>query len=60
MEGLSSSINKVSLDALSDSSVEQAVNSIIDKEGRIDILYNSVGGNRVGKSVETGCCVLLQ
>jgi 1-acylglycerone phosphate reductase len=50
MEGLSSGIEKVKLDVLDDESIQQAVKSVVDKEGRIDVLVNNAGGNRVGAS----------
>jgi 1-acylglycerone phosphate reductase len=49
MEGLSAGIEKVTLDTLNNNSVNEAVKTIIDREGRIDILVNNAGGNRVGK-----------
>jgi NADP-dependent 3-hydroxy acid dehydrogenase YdfG len=50
MRGLSSGIQQIQLDVLSDESVEKAVQTIIDKEGRIDCLVNSAGANRIGES----------
>jgi 1-acylglycerone phosphate reductase len=48
MEGLSPGIEKVKLDVLDDESIQQAVKGVVDKEGRIDVLVNNAGGNRVG------------
>ncbi|EJD50430.1 oxidoreductase [Auricularia subglabra TFB-10046 SS5] len=48
MQSLSPSIEKVELDVLSDASVTAAVSAIIGRAGRIDILVNCAGGNRVG------------
>jgi 1-acylglycerone phosphate reductase len=50
MKGLSSGIQQIQLDVLSDESVEKAVQTIIDREGKIDCLVNSAGSNRIGES----------
>jgi 1-acylglycerone phosphate reductase len=43
MSGLSSSIEQLELDVLSDVSIKKAVEAIIEREGRIDILVNNAG-----------------
>jgi 1-acylglycerone phosphate reductase len=43
MSGLSSFIEQLELDVLSDVSVKKAVEAIIEREGRIDILVNNAG-----------------
>lgn len=48
MDSLSAGIEKVALDVTSDESVAAAVQTVIEKAGRIDILVNNAGGNRVG------------
>ncbi|KZV89545.1 short-chain dehydrogenase/reductase family protein [Exidia glandulosa HHB12029] len=48
MEGLSVGIEKIQLDVLSDASVKEAVNTVVTKAGRVDILVNGAGVNRIG------------
>jgi NADP-dependent 3-hydroxy acid dehydrogenase YdfG len=48
MEGLSSRIHRVTLDVLDNDSVNEAINSIIEKERRIDILVNNAGSKSIG------------
>jgi 1-acylglycerone phosphate reductase len=43
MSGLSSGIEQLELDVLSDDSVQKVVEAIIRREGRIDILINNAG-----------------
>jgi 1-acylglycerone phosphate reductase len=49
MSGLSSSIEQLELDVLSDISVKKAVEAIIEREGRIDILVNNAGMGATGE-----------
>jgi 1-acylglycerone phosphate reductase len=43
MSGLSVSIEQLELDVLTDSSVQMAVDAVVQCEGRIDILVNNAG-----------------
>ena len=48
MNSLSSNIHRLTLDVLSDDSVNAAVETIIREQGRIDILVNNAGLSRIG------------
>ena len=47
---LHSNIHKLKLDVLDDDQVKEAVETIIKKEGRIDVLVNNAGSGAPGKN----------
>jgi 1-acylglycerone phosphate reductase len=50
MKGLSPRIDQVELDVTSDESATTAIETIISREGRIDVLVNSAGAKSVSSS----------
>jgi 1-acylglycerone phosphate reductase len=49
MNGLSAGIEMLALDVLNDNDVHTAVEQIIGKEGRVDVLVNNVGALCIGE-----------
>jgi 1-acylglycerone phosphate reductase len=51
MDGLDKNIHRLALDVNSDEAVASVVSTIIEREGRIDMLLNNAGVDTVRESV---------